>query len=393
MSVWLWLTVALAQDLAIRGATVHPVAGPPIEAGVVLIEDGKIAAVGPELSIPEGTRVIEGAVVTPGLVDGLTVAGLSGVQNQGQDQDHREQYDAVLPELRALDAYNPRDALVHYLRDFGVTTVQAGPSPGAPVGGRTLVASTHAGSADEAALLADGAVLFSLGEAAKQGPEGRGRMGAAATIRQALTEARDYRERRKLRGADKATQDLGLDALVEVLDGTRRAVFHAHRADDIQTALRIGTEFGFTPQIAGGSDAWLLTEELAAAEVPVLLGPVMARSWYEGERRHANFEAAKILTDGGVDVGFLGGYEAYVPKVRVVGFEASIAAGNGLGMTRALEAVTLTNARLLGVEDAIGSLEVGKRADIVVWDGDPFETTSHACFVVVAGEVASETCH
>lgn len=392
MSLLLALSLAWAQDLAVRGAVVHTVAGAPIASGIVLIEGGKITAVGSDITIPEGTRIIEGALVTPGFVDGLTVAGLSGVQNRSPDQDHSEQYDSTLPELRALDAYNPRDALVLYLRDFGVTTVRAAPSPGAPVGGSTLVASTHAHSADAASLLSDGAVLFSLGEAAKQGPEGRGRMGAAATIRQALTDARSYRERRSLRGADRADPDLGLEALVDVLEGRRTAVFHAHRADDIQTALRIAREFGIKAQIAGGSDAWLLADELAKAGVPVLLGPVMARSWYEGERRHANFEAAALLADAGVTVGFLGGYEAYVPKVRLVGFEAAIAAGNGLGMARTLEAVTRTNAALAGVADRVGSLEVGKRGDLVIWDGDPFETTSHACFVVVAGEVASETC-
>ena len=177
-----------------------------------------------------------------------------------------------------------------------------------------------------------------------------------------------------------------------MVDGSRKAIFHAHRADDIVTALRIAEEFGLDAQVVGASEAWLVTDELAAAEVPVLLGPIMSRSWFEGELRNSNFEAAAILRDAGVTVGFIGGFEGYVPKVRLVGFEAAIAAGNGLGMSDALRAVTLTNAELLGIDGELGSLDVGKRADIVLWDGDPFETTSHACAVLVGGEVVSTTC-
>lgn len=386
----LWVALAGAQDLAIRGDTVHTVSGDAISNGVVLIEDGRIVAVGQDLPIPDGVQTLTATVVTPGIVDALTVAGLSGVQNRPQDQDHREAFAPSLPGLRALDAYNPGDFLVRYLRDLGVTTIQTGASPGVPVGARSVVVSTDGDSADDAALIPDGALLFSLGEAPKATEEGRGRMAAAAVIRQALAHAADYEQKRNSR--DAPTRDLGLEALAELLSGRRVAIFHAHRADDILTALRIAEEFGLRAQIAGGSEAWLVAERIAAAEVPVLLGPVMDRSWGEGETRNANFEAAAILSTAGVQVGFSSGFESYVPKVRVVHFEAAIAASNGLGFEKALRAVTLTNARLIGVDDQVGSLDVGKRADVVLWDGDPFEYTTHACAVVSAGRLVSKTC-
>ena len=129
--------LAMAQDLAIVGEVVYPVSGDPVANGVVLVEDGRITAVGVGLDIPEGTRTLNSAVVTPGLIDGLSVIGLSGVQNRSPDQDHRETYEPRLAQLRALDGFHPADSLVGYVKEFGITTVRTGPSPGCPwVGAR-----------------------------------------------------------------------------------------------------------------------------------------------------------------------------------------------------------------------------------------------------------------
>lgn len=396
MIAWL-CALAFGGDLAVYGDTVHPVAGPPIADGVVVVRDARIVAVGPAAStpVPAGARVVRGAVVTPGFVDALGVVGLSGPENRPPDQDHAEPTAPVQPALRALDGYDGWSELVAWVRRHGVTTVQTGPSPGSPVGGRTLIAHTRTGPVGENALVADGAVVFSLGEAAKSRFGGQGaasRMGGAATVRQALAEARDYRDRRRLPLADRPPVDLGLEALVDLLEGRRTAIFHAHRADDLLTALRIGEEFGLRVVLAGAAEAWRVRDALRKAGVPVLLGPVMGRGWTASETRDQRLDAAALLREAGVPVAFVSGYEAYVPKVRVVPWEAALAASHGLGAEAALSALTLDAARILGLEAEIGALTPGRRADLVVFDGDPFEYVTHVCAVVIDGQVTDEGC-
>jgi imidazolonepropionase-like amidohydrolase len=387
--------VALASPpLLLKAETVHTVSGAVIENGAVLVVDGRIAAVGTasEVDVPEGTRVLEDKVLVPGMIDTWTTAGLTGPMNHAEDQDHEESRAAVQPELRALDAYNPDDALVEWIRGFGVTTINTGPSPGQPVSGRTLLRSTAPSAAP---LQPDAFIVFTLGERPKGrfGDDGAAsRMGSAALVRQALTDAQEYRRRRGLKGADQAPTDLGMEALVDLLEGRRRAIVHAHRAHDMRTALRIADEFGIDVLLAGAAEGWLIADELAAAGVPVLVGPVMARSWRAGEQRNSSFENAARLTEAGVEVAFMGGYEGYVPKVRVVLWEAAVAGANGLGPERTLRALTLGAAEILGVSDQTGSIDVGKIADLVLYDGDPLEYASHACAVVAAGAVVSDTC-
>ena len=396
MLAWL-VTAALAAPLVFKADEVRPVSGPPIADGVVVVDDGKIIAVGPqgEVEEPEGATVFEGAVLTPGLIDALTTAGLTGPHNHPPDQDHAESDHPVRPDLRALDGYLGTDPLVGWIRSLGVTTVHSAPSPGQPVGGRTLIAKTTPAPADAVAVVPDAMVMLSLGDGPKWrfGDQGTAsRMGAAALVRQTLAAAREYAERRRLPAADRPPIDLGMEALVEALAGERKVVVHAHRADDLLTAVRIGEEFSLDLVIAGAAEGWLVAEQLAAAEVPVIVGPVMARSWKPGEQRNSAFDTAAVLADAGVPIAFLSGHEGYVPKVRVVLWEAAIAGANGLGEDRTLEALTLGAARILGIEDRTGSLEVGKDADLALYDGDPFEYTSHACAVVVSGVVESNTC-
>jgi imidazolonepropionase-like amidohydrolase len=385
------LSVAFGQDLVVKAETVYPVASPPISDGIVVVRSGKITAVGTAdtVAIPDGLPVVEGAVAVPGIVDGLSAAGLTGAYNKGFDQDHRE-YGKVMPELRALDSYNGYDSLVGYLREHGVTTVHTGPSPGQIVGARTLIAKTRAAGVDEVAVNRDNWLVFTLGD---QASGTNSRMGAAAVIRQALSTAVAYQLRRKLPLADRPATDLGNEALVEALQGKRQVAVHAHRVRDIRTALRIAEEFALNLVILGGAEAYLIRDELAAAKIPVLVGPVMLRTWNSaGEAGNASFENAALLAEAGVKVGVMSGYESYVPKVRLVLWEAAIAGAYGLGFEGALRAVTLTNAEILGVDGSVGSLEVGKDGDIAVFDGDPFEYTSHACAVVVEGELVSDVC-
>jgi imidazolonepropionase-like amidohydrolase len=170
-----------------------------------------------------------------------------------------------------------------------------------------------------------------------------------------------------------------------------RILYTANRATDILTVLRLQKEFGFKLILDGAAEAYLVLDELKAAGVPVIIHPTMARSG--GDLKNLSIETAAKLKAAGIPFAIQTGHEGYVPKTRVVLYEAAVAAANGLSFDDALAAVTIDAARIIGVDERVGSLETGKDADVVVFDGDPFEYTSHVCGVVINGAVVSETCH
>ena len=381
-------------DVAVRGRVVHTMAGAPIANGVVIVRGGKIVAVGPatSVSVPDGVRVLEAAVVTPGLVDAHCTVGLAGYLNQPQDQDQLDKTGAMQPELRAIDSYDARERLIEWVRGFGVTTIHAGHAPGALISGQTLVAKTRGDTVDEAVIVPAAMVAATLGESAiekddKKTPGTRSKLVAA--LRQELVKARAYRDKKGLADAEKRPDpDIHLDALVHVLDGELPLLVTAQRHQDITSALRLAKEFGFRLVLDGAAESYLLTDEIRAAGVPVIVHPTMARA--SDETENLSMETAAKLADAGIAMALQGGYESYVPKARVVLFEAAVAASNGLGFDRALASVTRDAARIIGVGDRVGTLEVGKDGDLALYDGDPFEYTTHCTGVVIEGLVASE---
>jgi len=402
---------ALAETLAVRGGTLYPVASPPIENGVVLIEDGKITAVGPadQVTIPPGARVLEAAVVTPGLVDAHSTVGLSGVYNgvlskdqrrtRILDQDQLERSDPIQPELRAIDAYNAREPLVQWLRDYGVTTVHTGHGPGALASGQTMIVKTWGDTAEEAALVPEAMVAFTLGDAVERNFDSPGtRSKGVAMLRQAFIEAQEYLTALEREAAAAAKEDsvkpqardLRLETLGRVLRGELPALITAHRTTEIQAALRLAREFGFRLVLDGVADGYKMVDEIHAAGVPVIVHPTMIRPG--GDTRDFTFENIAILRRAGIPAVLQSGHEGYVPKVRVVLLEAAMAVTYGLPFDDALAAITLDAARVLGIEDRVGSLEVGKDADLALFDGDPFEFTQHVCTVIIDGAVVSERC-
>ena len=163
----------------------------------------------------------------------------------------------------------------------------------------------------------------------------------------------------------------------------------AHRAQDIASALRLSREFNLRIILDGGAESYLLIEDLKKGDVPVILNPSMAR--FNGELENASFETASLLKKAGIRVTIQSGYESYVPKTRVVLFEAAVAAANGLGLEGALELITSSAAGVLGISDRVGSLAVGKDGDLALFDGDPFEYTSHCIGTVIEGQVVSDS--
>jgi len=377
-------------QLAVRADTVYTMAGDPIVDGTVLVEGETIAAVGPdaEVSVPGDAEVHEAAVVTPGLIDPRATVGLSGLDNVDADQDQLDTSAPMQPELRAIDAYNPREELVSFVRNLGVTTVHSGHAPGALISGQTAVFSTSGGTVGEAVRDSLATVAMTLGPGASERFETPGtRAKSVAMLRSKLFDAQAYREK-KQNGEDVAP-NLGMQVLATVLRGDAPALITAHRAHDIQAALRLQEEFGFDLILDGAAEAYLLAEEIAAADVPVILHPTMARPF--GTTQNASFTTAATLHEAGVPVAIQSGWEPYVPKTRVVLFEAAIAAAHGLSRPAALASITRTPAQILGL-DEVGTLESGQRADLVLFDGDPLEYTSHACTVISAGEVVSTEC-
>ncbi|PLK24675.1 amidohydrolase [Porphyrobacter sp. TH134] len=389
-------TAAQAQDVAIKGDEVHTMAGPMIADGVVVIKGGKIVAVGPASStpIPEGLEVIEAKVVTPGLVDARTVVGLAGYMNQPQDQDQLDESAPVQPQLRAIDGYNPEEALVAWLRGFGVTTIHTGHGPGALVSGQTMVAKTVGKTADEAVIVPQAMVAANLGPSAlAEGGKAPGtRAKQMAMLRQALLAAKQPEApKADKKGQEKAGPDkppsLDTQVMRDVLARKLPLLVTAHRAQDIMSALRLREEFGIDLVLDGAAEAYLLTDEIKAAGVTVILHPPMARQY--GEFENASFTTGAVLRAAGIPFAYQSGYEGYVPKTRVVLFEAGIAAANGLAWNDALASITINAANAIGLGKRIGSLEVGKDGDVALFDGDPFEHTSHSAGVVIDGKVVS----
>lgn len=380
-------------SIAIRADRLYTSAGPVIFDGVVLIVDGKIKAVGPaaRIRIPSGVPVRKAKVATPGLLDAHSTVGLSGLLNQPQDQDQLEGSAPIQPELRAGDAYNGRDPLVRWLRSLGVTTVHTGHGPGALISGQTFIVKTHRQEA-AAALVPEAMMAATLGDGARAKDPAKApgtRAKQIAMLRGELIAAQDYEA--KARNAEKGKEparNLRYEALLPVLLREIPLLVTAHRAQDLLSVLRLAQEFNLKVVLDGAAEAYLVLDEVKAAGVPVILHPTMARLFDEQE--NLSLETAAKLRDKGIPFALQSGFEGYVPKTRVVLWEAAMAAANGLGLEGALAAITSGAAKLLGIEGRVGSLEVGKDGDVALFDGDPFEWTSHCTATVIDGQVVSE---
>jgi imidazolonepropionase-like amidohydrolase len=381
-------------QIAILGDTVYTMAGSKIINGVVLIKDGKIEEVGQqsEIPIPSHYKRVEGKVITPGLIDAHSVVGLSGIYNYAHDQDQLEKSDAIQPELRAFDAYNMREKLVEFVRDLGVTTLHTGHAPGALASGQTMVVKTYGETLPEVIIDSATTVSFTLGSGVsrnftKPGTRSKG----VAMLRQEFLKAKDYQQKMSKENDDKKpSRDLKLETLAKVLSGEIFAMFTVQRTTEIMTALRLQQEFGFKMILDGAAESYLLIDEIKKSGVPVILHPTMIRSF--GETKNVSLETAAKLKEAGITIALQSGYESYVPKTRIVLFEAAIANANGLSFEDALATITINAARILGVDNRIGSLEEGKDADIVLFDGNPFEYTSHVCTVIINGKIVKENC-
>ncbi len=388
------MSMTAQAQVAVRGKVIYTMDTAPIMDGVVVIRDGKIAAVGPAATtpIPDGFRVLEAEIVTPGLIDAHSTVGVSGIYNSPHDQDQLDRSTAIQPELRAIDVYNPLDKLVEYVRGFGITTVHTGHAPGELISGQTCIVKTAGTTVEEAVLVPTAAVAATLGpDATKSGgksPGTRGKM--VAMLRAEFIKAQEYLEKlEKAKDDQPPARDLKLEMLGQVLKREIPLMVTANRAQDIAGALRLAEEFNIRLWLDSAAEAYLLTEQIKAANVPVIIHPTMRRAF--GETENLSFETAAKLREARIPIAMQSGYEGYVPKTRIVLFEAGVAVANGLPHSDALASITIEAARLLGVADRIGSITVGKDGDLALFDGDPFEYTTHCVGTIINGQVVSDT--
>jgi imidazolonepropionase-like amidohydrolase len=341
-------------------------------------------------------------VVTPGLVDAHSTVGLTGYLNIPSDQDQLERSAAVQPELRAIDAYDPRERLIEWVRSFGVTTMNTGHSPGTLVSGQTMIVKTTGNTADEAVIVPEAMIAASLGAEGRaetgKSPGTRGK--EMAMLRAEFIKAQESLKKSQAKPAADAAKpdaaktesktpdrDLKVEAFVKILKGEVPLLVTADRAQDVVSAIRLAKEFNFKLIIDSCAECGLILEEVKASGYPVILHATMKRAG--GETENISFEDAAKLQAAGIPYALQSGFEGYVPKTRVVLFEAAVAAANGLTFDQALASITINAARLIGVADRLGSLEAGKDGDLALYDGDPFEYTSHCVGAVINGKVVS----
>jgi imidazolonepropionase-like amidohydrolase len=387
--------IALFAQIAIKADLLYPVSTMPIRDAVVLIKDGKIKSVGTaaSISIPAEYKIYTAKSVTPGLVDARTVIGMSGVLNIAADQDQLEKSSPIQPELRAIDAYNPEEKLVKTARELGVTTMHTGHGVGALVSGQTIIVKTKKGNVDQVTLNPFCMLAMTIG------PDVSGNFSSPGTkakqmsmIRTELLKAKEYLKKMSDKdSAKRPTYDLKMDALSKMLKGEIKALITANRSVDIMNAIRLSKEFNFKLVIDGAAEAYLLTNEIKEAKAEIILHPTMARN--EDEMVNMNRESAILLTKAGIPVSIESGYESYVPKTRIVLYEAAVAVSYGFSFDEALKSITLNPAKLLGIDKQVGSIEVGKDADLVLYNGNPFEYTTKVCTVFIDGTEVSNSCN
>jgi imidazolonepropionase-like amidohydrolase len=302
-----------------------------------------------------------------------------------------EKSDAIQPELRAIDAYNKDEMLVNFLLSLGITTVHTGHGPGALASGQTMIVKTYSDSYTDYVIDSVAMVAFTLGNTVKSNYQKPGtRSKGVAMLRQEFLKAKEYSKKNNSDDEKKPDRDLKLETLSKILSGELTALFTVNRVTDIMSALRLADEFGFKPVLDGMAEAYLIINELKKRNLPIILHPTMVRTY--GDTKNVSFETAAKLYDAGIKFSLQSGYEDYVPKTRVVLFEAGLAHAHGLPFEEALASITINPAKTLGVENRVGSIEEGKDADIVIFDGNPFEYTSHVCKVIVNGKLIKEEC-
>ena len=373
----------------------HPMTGPVIEDGYLELKDGIIADLGPMEEMPEGSDEqldLQGLHVYPGLIDAHCHLGMweEGLDFEGDDGN--EDTDPTTPQLRAIDAINPMDAAFGETLQAGITTVVTGPGSANPIGGQMCALKTWGVCVDDMILKAPVGMKFALGENPKNTYHDKSqmpvtRMATAAVIRDQLKKAQRYQEdlqrAQEDEDCDKPEYDPKCEALLPVLQGKLKAHFHAHRADDMFTALRLAKEFHLDLVLVHGTEGHLVAQRLAQTGVPVITGPLISTR-PKPELRNASYRNPGALANAGVPTAISTDH----PEIpcNFLTICAAVAVREGMKHEDAMKAITIQAATICGLQDRIGSLEVGKDADLAVFRGDPLSASEKPAMVFINGK-------
>ncbi len=378
----------------IKNATLHTMAGIDGEQGYVAFENGRIVETGrrfdPARFPGADIHDAQGRIVTPGLIDPHCHIGVveEGIQFEGMD--HNEMTNPIFPELRGIDSLYPGDSAFQSASAAGVTTVVTGPGSANVIGGTFTAVKTVGETVEDMVLREEVAMKMALGENPKRVYSGQKkspstRMASAALMREWLIRAQEYRDKltayEEGQAEDKPAFDMKLHSLMRVFEGMKVKI-HAHRSDDITTAVRVAGEFGLDASIDHGTEAHLIPSTLKQSGLAVILGPTLgAATKYETASR--TFKSAGILDSYQVPISIMTDHPVVPAENALV--QVALFVKAGLPREKALRAVTLDAARVNGLEDRVGSLEPGKDADLVIWEGDPLDIMSDPARVYIDG--------
>ena len=377
--------------LCIKNGMIHDMVNLEAYEGDILMDGGKITAIGKNLDIPEGTEVYDacGKDVYPGFVDAHSHLGLDGYGIGFEGQDYNERNDICTPQLRGIDSFNPMDPSVSMAAKGGVTCVGTGPGSSNVIGGTFFAAKTAGHCVDDMIVKNPIAMKCAFGENPKRcykDVNNYARMSTASKLREMLFKTRDYMARKAAAGDDplkKPAFDMKLEAMIPVLEKKIPLKAHAHQANDILTAIRIAKEFDIDMTLEHCTEGHLIVDEMVKAGFPCAVGPSFGHA-SKVELQNKTWETPGILAAAGCQVSII--TDAPVTPQQYLPICAGFAVKAGMDPYEALKAITINPAKHLGVADRVGSLEVGKDGDVVVYDGSPFEISSQLKLVVINGE-------
>lgn len=374
--------------IALTNGKVYTMRGEALDHATILVKDGKIAAVGSSVAVPADAQIIDvtGKVVTPGIIDAHTHLGIDGEAMAWAGLDHNEKSDPVTPGMHALDAINPADIGLWEAYQGGITTVTITPGSANPIGGQCVIAKTKQKStADEMIINKHAGLKIAFGENPKRcyGSEMKKapvtRMAIANLIRESFYKAQEYM---KKQGSKDCPFNLGMEALCRVLRKEMPLRAHAHRADDIVTAIRIAKEFAVDIIIEHATESHLIADVLARENVPAILGPTLTtRS--KMELKDKSMAAPAVLHQHGISFAMMSDHPV-IPSCFLPVY-AGLATRFGLPQDQGLKMITSEAAKILGLSDRLGSIAHGLDADLVVWSGHPFHLSSRPEVVMVDG--------
>ena len=380
--------------LAITNGKIYTMTGKVFDKGTLLIKEGKILEVGQEIAIPQDAKVVDagGKYVFPGFIDAHSHIGIFEEAVGEIGEEGNEWTEPVTPQLRAIDAINPADKAFEDAVMGGITCVFTGPGSANVIGGQSVVMKTYGKIIDHMVVKEPAGLKVAFGENPKRvyGDQKKmpaTRMGTAALLREALVEAQNYKAKREksLKDPDEIHErDLGMDVLCDVLDKKLPLRAHAHRADDIMTAIRIAKEFDLDIVIEHCTEGHLIADELAELGISAVVGPSLSNR-SKVELKNLSFITPGVLAQKGVKVAIMTDHP--VIPIQYLPVCAALAVREGMKEEDALAAITINAAEILGISDRVGSLEKGKDADVVIWNGHPLDIKSKPSCVIINGEI------